>query len=245
MSGHSKWATIKHKKGATDAKRGKIFSKMVKEITVAARDGGDMQSNARLRVIVQKAKDANMPAENIDRAVKKGTGELPGVVYEEMVYEGYAPCGVALLIQTLSDNKNRTSSEVRSTLDKRGGKMANPGAVAYLFHHKGVILIESSKADEETLMDLVLNAGAEDMVLDGEIFEVTAGFKEFEAVRKAIEGASIEFLSAELAMVPDTSIKIEAADAPRILALVEALEDLDDVQTVSANFDIPDELLEA
>ncbi len=245
MSGHSKWASIKHKKGALDAKRGKVFSKMVKEITVAARDGGgDLQANPRLRMIVQKAKDSNMPADNIDRAIKKGTGELPGVVYEEMVYEGYAPCGVALLIHTLSDNKNRTSSEVRTTLDKRGGKMANPGAVAYLFNHKGVILIDASKAEEETLMELVLNAGAEDMALDGEVFEVTTGYKEFEGVRKAIEDASIEFLSAEVGMVPETTIKIESVDAPRVLALVEALEDLDDVQTVSANFDIPDELLE-
>lgn len=242
MSGHSKWATIKHKKGALDAKRGKLFSNLVKEITVAARlGGGGLESNPRLRLVVQKAREANMPSDNIDRAIKKGTGELPGVIYEEMLYEGYGPGGVALLIRTLSDNKNRTSSDVRSTLDKRGGNLASPGAVSYIFKKKGYLTVEKKMTEEDGLLDVVLNAGAEDLKSDGEYFEITTDPADYEAVRKAIEEKGIAVATGEVTMLPETAVAVRGEDAKRVLALVEALEDLDDVQDVFANFDISDE----
>ncbi|MBF0253765.1 MAG: YebC/PmpR family DNA-binding transcriptional regulator [Candidatus Omnitrophica bacterium] len=242
MSGHSKWASIKHKKGALDAKRGKIFSKIVKEITVAARNGGgSVDQNPRLRLIVQKAKDSNMPADNIDRAIKKGTGELPGVSYEEMVYEAYGPGGTALIIESLSDNKNRTSSEVRSTLDKNGGKLANPGAVSFQFSKKGFLTVAKSKAGEEKLMDLVLEAGAQDLKSEGEVHEITTEPQDFEAVKTALNDAGIEPDSAEITMLPSNTVRVEGPDAKKVLNLIDLLEDLEDVQNVYANFDIPDD----
>jgi len=242
MSGHSKWASIKHKKGAADAKRGKIFSKVVKEITVAARaGGGNVETNPRLRLVVQKAKDNNMPADNIERAIKKGTGELPGVSYEEMIYEGYGPGGVALLIETLSDNKNRTSSEVRSCLDKNGGNLASPGAVNYLFSKKGMITVSKGAAEEDKLMDVVLEAGAEDMKSEGDLYEITSEAQSFEAVKKALDEAGIKTESAEVTMLPSSTVPVAGQDAKHVLKLVEAMEDLEDVQNVYANFDISDE----
>ena len=196
-------------------------------------------------MVVQKAKDNNMPADNIDRAIKKGTGELPGVVYEEMVYEGYAPGGVALMIETLSDNKNRTSSEVRSTLDKNGGKLASPGSVAYQFSKKGFITVETNKVAEDKLMDVVLDAGAQDLKGEGNLYEVTTEPQDYEAVKKAIEAAGIPIMSSELTMLPSSEVKVAGPDAKKALKLVEALEDLEDVQNVYANFDIPDEEIEA
>lgn len=246
MSGHSKWSTIKHKKGAADAKRGKIFSKIVKELTVAARlGGGNVEANPRLRMVLLKAKENNMPSDNIDRAIKKGTGELPGVNYEEMVYEGYGPGGAALLIETLSDNKNRTSGEVRSTLEKRGGKLANPGAVAFQFSKKGYILIQKTVADEEKVMNVALDAGASDMKAEGDVYEVTTEVADFEKVQRAIKDAGISTQSAEITFLPSASVEVKGQDAKHLLQLVEALEDLEDVQNVYSNFDIPESEMDA
>lgn len=245
MSGHSKWASIKHKKGAADAKRGKIFSKLAKEISIAAKQGGGKaETNARLRMIVQKARDNNMPADNIDRAVKKGTGELPGVSYEEITYEGYGPGGVAIFVEALSDNKNRTTSEVRTIFDKKKGSMAGQGAVGWQFQKKGYILVNKGKVDEAKLMDLVLDAGAQDLNSEGDSFEVTTEAKDFENVKKAIADAAIPIESAEITMLPSSTVKVQGENAKQVLGLVEGLEDLDDVQNVYANFDIPDEEIE-
>lgn len=242
MSGHNKWSSIKHKKGATDAKKGKVFSKIAKEITVAAKaGGGDPNANASLRLYIQKAKDSNMPADNIKRAIQRGTGEIPGVVYEEKIYEGYGPGGTALLIYTLSDNKNRTSSEVRSTLDKNGGNLANPGAVSYIFSKKGYIVVLVSKCEEEKLMDIVLSAGADDLSTSGEVYEIYTDPNKFEIVQKAVVDAGIEYEQAEVTMLPATTVDVSGNDAKRALALIELLEDLDDVQSVHANFNILDE----
>ncbi len=245
MSGHSKWASIKHKKGALDAKRGKIFSKIAKEIEVAAKTGGDPGMNPRLRLILQKARDNNMPNDNIDRAIKKGTGELGGVIYEEMVYEGYGPGGVAMLIQTLSDNKNRTGGEVRSTLDKKGGNLGSPGAVGYLFSKRGYITVDASTVAEDKLMDIALEAGALDFATEDGLFAVTTEPQDYEKVLNAVRAAGITTSSAEITMLPSTSVKLTGADAKKILDLVEALEDLEDVQNVYANFDISEEDLNA
>ncbi len=245
MSGHSKWASIKHKKGALDAKRGKIFSKIAKEIEVAAKTGGDPGMNPRLRLILQKARDNNMPNDNIDRAIKKGTGELGGVVYEEMVYEGYGPGGVAMLIQTLSDNKNRTGGEVRSTLDKKGGNLGSPGAVGYLFSKRGYITVDASTVAEDKLMDIALEAGALDFAAEDGLFAITTEPQDYEKVLNAVRAAGITTSSAEITMLPSTSVKHTGADAKKILDLVEALEDLEDVQNVYANFDISEEDLNA
>lgn len=245
MSGHSKWASIKHKKGALDAKRGKIFSKIAKEIEAAAKTSGDPGMNPRLRLILQKARENNMPSDNIERAIKKGTGELGGVVYEEMMYEGYGPGGVAMLIQTLSDNKNRTGGEVRSTLDKRGGNLASPGAVAYQFAKRGYITVDAASVAEDKLMDIALEAGALDFVAEDGVFAVTTEPQDYEKVLNAIRAAGITTSSAEVTMLPSTTVKLTGDPAKKVLELVEALEDLEDVQNVYANFDISEEDLNA
>ena len=246
MSGHSKWSTIKHKKAAQDAKRGKIFTKLIKEITVAARlGGGDPAANPRLRAAIEAAKAQNMPKNNIERAIKKGTGELEGVSYEEVTYEGYGPGGVAVLVETITDNRQRTVAEVRHIFAKRGGSMGEPGSVAWIFEKKGLIVIEKSKVDEDTLMDAALEAGAEDIQDSGTEWEIETRPENLEKVKKALEDAGIEILSAEVSMVPSNTIDIQdEKQAEQLMKLMNALEDNDDVQHVYANFDIPDELLE-
>ncbi len=244
MSGHSKWATIKHKKGAADAKRGQVFTKLIREITVAARNGGgDPTSNPRLRLAIEKAREANMPKDNVEKAVKRGTGELEGITYEEVTYEAYGPGGVALYIEALTDNKNRTTAEVRNILTKRSGNMAGAGATAWLFQKKGYLLVEKAKAEEERLMTLVLEAGAEDFKSDGSSYEIITDQKTFEAVKQALTTAQIPTSSAELTMLPTSTVRVDGSEAKQVLALVEALEEHDDVQHVYANFDIPDEIL--
>ncbi|MDD5503964.1 MAG: YebC/PmpR family DNA-binding transcriptional regulator [Candidatus Omnitrophica bacterium] len=245
MSGHNKWASIKHKKAATDAKRGKAFSRISKELTVAAKSGGgDPSANPRLRVAIGKAKAVNMPADNIDRAIKKGTGELPGVVYEEIAYEGYGPSGVAIIVEALTDNKNRTGAEIRNIFSKKGGNMAGQGSVSWMFSKKGFIMVKVSDADENTLMSIVLNAGADDMKTEEDMHEVTTPPADLEKVKEAIEKSNIKIESAELTMIPSSTIRLEGPAAKQVLSLVELLEDNDDVQNVYANFDIPDDLLE-
>ncbi len=246
MSGHSKWASIKHKKGAADAKRGKVFTKIIREMTVAARTGGgDPATNPRLRLAIEKAKAANMPKDNISKAVQRGTGELPGVSYEEVSYEAYAPGGVAMVIETLTDNRNRTIAEVRNILTKKGGNMAGSGATAWQFHKKGYILVDKAGVEEEKLMDVALEAGAEDLKAEDETsFEITTDPKIFDQVRKALERASIKISSSELTRLPASTVRVQDESAAKqILSLVEALDEHDDVQHVYANFDIPDQLL--
>ncbi|EDY81411.1 conserved hypothetical protein TIGR01033 [Verrucomicrobiia bacterium DG1235] len=246
MSGHSKWSTIKHKKGAADAKRGKIFSRISKDITLAAKNGGgDADMNPKLRTVLLKARAENMPSDNIERAIKKGTGELPGVVYEEFVYEGYAPHGVAVVVEVTTDNKNRAASEIRSTFTKRGGNLAGANAVAFMFNRCGQFLISKDQTDEEKLMDVALEAGAEDIKSEDEGFEVLAPISEYDSVSQALSEASIEVDSSELAYLPETLTPItNAADAKQVMNLIDALDDLDDVQNVFHNADIPDEFLE-
>ena len=242
MSGHSKWSTIKRKKGALDAKRGKIFTKLIKEITVAARlGGGDPDGNPRLRTAIQTAKGANMPQENIARAIAKGTGELEGVHYEECAYEGYGPSGVAILISVLTDNRNRTGAEMRHVLTKNSGSMAEPNAVAWNFEKKGLFLVPREGVDEESLMELALEAGAEDMEPAADLFEIRTPPDAFEAVREALEKSGVPTESAELAMLPKSTVALEGGEAERMLRLMEALEENDDVQNVYANFDISEE----
>ncbi|MFH1846908.1 MAG: YebC/PmpR family DNA-binding transcriptional regulator [Candidatus Omnitrophota bacterium] len=245
MSGHSKWASIKHKKGALDAKRGKIFTKLIREITVAAREGGgNTDANPRLRLAIQKAKEANMPADNIERGVKKGTGELAGVSYESVSFEGYAIGGVAVIVEGLTDNRNRTTSEVRSIFAKRGGNMAGAGSVAFQFEKKGVFLVRREDSDEDELLTVALDAGAEDLTFDEDFFQVTCAMQDFDKVRTGLAGKKVKVESGELSMIPKNTVKIEDIDtAQKILSLVEDLEDNDDVQNVYANFDIPDEML--
>ena len=242
MSGHSKWASIKHKKAATDVKRGKIFSKLAKEITISAKGGGgDLDANARLRLAVNKAKSVNMPADNIDRAIKKGTGELPGVSYEEISYEGYGPKGVAFIVEALTYNKNRTAAEIRNIFSKRGGNMAGPGSVSWMFTKKGFIMVKDSSADEDKVFTAALDSGAEDIKTESSLYEITTSVSAFEKVKNALDEASIEIESAEITMIPSSSIQIEGDDAKQVLALIDLLEDYEDVQNVYANFDIPDE----
>ncbi|NKE72771.1 YebC/PmpR family DNA-binding transcriptional regulator [Candidatus Manganitrophus noduliformans] len=245
MSGHSKWATTKHKKAAADSKRGKIFTKIIREITVAAKmGGGDPEGNPRLRTAILKAKENNMPADNIKKAVQKGTGELPGVTYEEMTYEGYGPGGVAIIIQIMSDNKNRTVSEIRHLLSKSGGNMGESGSVAWMFQKKGYLSIEKQKADEEKLMSVALDAGAEDIRSDDPtLFEVITAPADFEKVKKAMTDAGLAPSYAEVTFLPQTYIRLDGKEAEQMLRLMEALEDHDDVQNVYANFDIPDEVM--
>lgn len=244
MSGHSKWATTKRKKAAIDSKRGKIFTKITKEITVAAKIGGsDPDGNARLRTAILKAKEANMPADNIKKAVMKGTGELPGVSYEETTYEGYGPNGVAILIEIMTDNKNRTVAEIRKTFTRHGGNMGEAGCVSWMFHKKGYIVVERSKADEDRLMSLVLDAGAEDMKSDNNNFEIVTVPKDFEKVKEVLKQNNIEMTVSEITMVPQSYIKLDGKEAEQMLKLMEELEDHDDVQNVYANFDIPEEIM--
>ncbi|HEX9920806.1 MAG TPA: YebC/PmpR family DNA-binding transcriptional regulator [Candidatus Methylomirabilis sp.] len=244
MSGHSKWAGIKHKKAKVDAQRGRIFTKLIKEITVAARvSGGDPEANARLRQAIAGAKAANMPQDNIQRAIKKGTGELPGVTYEEFSYEGYGPGGVAVLLEVMTDNRNRTAPEIRKIFAKSGGNLGELGCVGWLFEKKGLISVDMSKVDEEKLMTVALDAGALDISTGESTYDVTATSKEFEAVKGAIAAAGIEILAAEITMLPQTYIKLDGKQAQQMLHLMEELEEHEDVQNVYANFDIPEEVM--
>jgi len=243
MSGHSKWATIKHKKAATDAKRGSLFTKLIKEITIAARSGGKPEANPRLRVAIERAKESSMPSDNIERAVKKGTGELEGISYEDITLEGYGPGGVAFYIEGVSDNKNRTTSEVRTIFSKRGGNMAGAGSVAWMFEKKGYIVVSKKTVDEDKLMGIVLDAGAEDLVVEDENYAVKTETKDFDKVKKALEAATIATESAEVTFVPKSTVKVTGDDVRKVLDLVDALEEHEDVQNVYANFDIPDDLI--
>lgn len=244
MSGHSKWSTIKHKKGAADAKRGKLFSKLIKEITIAARiGGGDPDSNPRLRTVVDKARTANMPNDNITRAIKKGTGELEGTTYEEAVFEGYGPGGVALYIQTLTDNRNRTVAELRHLLSKMGGNLGESGCVAWMFSQHGILTFDRS-VGEEKLMEIALEAGADDIEEEDDVFTVTTTPAAFEKVKKSCTEKGMNPLEAEITMVPQNTVKLEGSEAEKMIKLMEAIEDHDDVQSVSANFDIDSQLME-
>jgi len=239
MSGHSKWHSIKHKKGALDAKRGKLFTKFIKELTVAARSGGgDPEGNARLRKAIADAKAGNMPNDTIDRAIRRGTGEEEGVNYEEITYEGYGPGGVALLVQSMTDNRNRTVAEIRHLFSKNGGNLGESGSVGWMFQKKGYIVVDKTAKSEEELFDLAIEAGADDLRDDEENFEILTAPDAFEGVLAAVKGAGIEPQAAEVEMMPQNYVKLEGADARQMLKLMEALEDHDDVQKVSANFDI-------
>ena len=245
MSGHSKWATIKHKKGALDAKRGKIFTRLIKEISIAAKNGGgDPDTNPRLRTAVAAAKAENMPADNIKRAVQRGTGELPGATYEEFSLEGYGPGGVAVLVDINTDNRNRTVSEIRHVFGKNGGNMAEAGAVSWMFHKKGDIVIPKASANEDDLMGIVLEAGAEDLRDDGENWEVLSAPSAYEAILEALKAAGVAPASSSVAMIPQNYIKLEGAQATQMIRLVEALEENDDVRNVHSNFDVDQKLLE-
>jgi YebC/PmpR family DNA-binding regulatory protein len=245
MSGHSKWKTNKSRKTAADAKKGAIYTKIIKEITVSAREGGgNPETNARLRTIISRAREENMPSDNIKMAIKRGTGELPGVTYETVIYEAYGPGGVAIMIEALTDNKNRTTAEIRNIMSKKGGNIAGAGSVSWMFTKKGYILIEKSQAKEEELMTIVLEAGAEDMKSDEKNFEITASVQNFDTVKQAIQEKGIKWQDAEITMIPSSTIKLTGGDAKQLLALIDALEEHDDVQQVYANFDIPDEILE-
>ncbi|HEN20582.1 MAG TPA: YebC/PmpR family DNA-binding transcriptional regulator [Desulfobacteraceae bacterium] len=246
MSGHNKWSSIKHKKGAADAKRGKVFSKLIKEITVAARmGGGDIEGNPRLRSAVNAAKAENMPKDNIERAIKKGTGELEGTSYEEANYEGYGPGGVAVLVDCLTDNKNRTVAEIKHLFERHGGNLGEPGCVSWIFEKKGLIVIEKDNVDEDQLMDLALEAGADDIREDEGEFEVLTEPSAFDSVKRAIDEKGIACSLAENGMVPKNTVKLEGKKAQQMLNLMEALEDNDDISHVYANFDISDEVMEA
>jgi YebC/PmpR family DNA-binding regulatory protein len=246
MSGHSRWSQIKRKKGKADVERGKLFSKILREITVAARSGGgDPKANMRLKAAIESAKEANMPADNIKRAIQKGTGELPGESYEEITYEGYAPGGVAVMVQVLTDNRNRTAPEVRHTFEKFGGNMGASGAVAWMFDRKGVVQVDAAKIDEDDLLGKALDAGATDMRRVEKVFEITTAPAEMEAVREALQRQGVPVLEAQVSFVPQSTVRVEGKEAASVLRLIEALEDLDDVQAVQANYDIPDEVMEA
>jgi YebC/PmpR family DNA-binding regulatory protein len=245
MSGHSKWHTIKHKKGAADAKRGKLFTKLIKEITVAARTGGgDADANARLRKAVLDAKAGNMPNDTIDRAIKRGTGEIEGVSYEEITYEGYGPGGVAMLIESMTDNRNRTVAELRHLFSKNGGNLGEAGSVGWMFDRKGYFVVEKGAKSEDDLMEIVLEAGADDMQDEGEIFEIYTSVENFHAVNDALKKAGVETQEAELSMIPQNYIKLEGADAKQMLKLYDAVDDHDDVQKLYANFDIDESEME-
>ena len=246
MSGHSKWATIKHKKGAADQKRAKLFAKLIKQVEVAARQGGgDLDSNATLRTMYQKARDSSVPLDTIERAVKRGTGELEGVNYESITYEGYAPHGVALYVETLTDNRNRTGSEVRSLLTKNGGSLAEPGSVAWQFERKGVVLLAGS-VDEDEIMMATLDAGAEDLADDGGTWRLTCEPTDLPTVRAALEDGEVPFESADVTMVPTSTVAVDTVEAAKaVLRLLDLLDDNDDVQDVFANFDIPPEVFDS
>jgi YebC/PmpR family DNA-binding regulatory protein len=246
MSGHSKWATTKHRKGAVDKARGKLFAKLIRQVEVAAREGGgDVNANATLRTMFAKARDASVPLDTIERAIKRGTGELEGVRYESVAYEGYAPSGVAMIVECLTDNRNRTGADIRSLFSRNGGSMAEPGAVSWQFDRKGVVVLSKS-VSEDDLMAIALDAGAEDLADEGSDWMLTSGPSELHALKTALEEAKIPVESAELEMVPNTRVEIDnESTAKRILRLIEVLEDHDDVQNVWSNFDIPDEILES
>jgi len=245
MSGHSKWSTIKHKKAKIDAEKGKAFTKLIKEITTAARQGGgDENANPRLRTAVLAAKAANMPMLNIDRAIKKGIGELPGVVYEEKIYEGYGPGGVAIMIETLTDNTNRTTSDIRHHLTKHQGNLGESGCVSWMFQDKGLIVIQRQDCDEDKLMELVLEAGADDMTVEEDVFGIVMAPSRFEGIKTVLDKNRIPMASAEITTIPKTTIKVEGKQAEQILKLMEALDELDDVQHVYSNFDIDENELE-
>jgi YebC/PmpR family DNA-binding regulatory protein len=242
MSGHNKWSTIKHKKGAADAKRGKLFSKLIKEITIAARmGGGDADSNPRLRTAVNTARNANMPKENIERAIKRGTGEIAGAQYEEVTYEGYGPGGVAVLVEALTDNKNRTVAEVRHIFDKYNGNLGETGCVAWMFDKKGIISLPQEGTDEDELMEVALDAGAQDVVREGASYEVHSEPADFEPVRKAIEEKGWTIELAEISMIPQTTVRLDGKKAEQMLKMMDALDDNDDLQKVYANFDISED----
>ncbi len=245
MSGHSKWATIKHKKGALDAKRGKIFTRLIKEITIAARQGGgDPDANPRLRGAVAAAKAENMPADNIKRAIQRGTGELPGATYEEISFEGYGPGGVALIVEATTDNRNRAVSEIRHTFAKHGGNLGEPNSVRFMFHKKGIIVIPKAAADEEKLMNIVLEAGGEDLSDEGDTWEIITEPHDYETVAQAIRDARIETVMSEITMIASTYTKLEGPTAAQMVRLLEALEDHDDVNNVYSNFDMDAKQLE-
>ncbi|MCK4437071.1 YebC/PmpR family DNA-binding transcriptional regulator [bacterium] len=245
MSGHSKWAGIKHKKALVDSKRGKLFSKLIREVTVAAKQGGgNPEANPRLRASIQAARDANMPSDKIERAIKKGTGELPGTHYEEMIMEGYGPGGVAVMLEVMTDNRNRTASEIKHVFSKGGGHLGESGCVAWLFHKKGLITVSEDKSSEDRLLEISLEAGAEDLKKDGDAFAITSSVNSFQKVKEAIAKANIEYNLAEITMLPQNTVKVEGKAADQVLRLVEMLEEHDDVQHVYANFDVPDEMLE-
>ncbi len=244
MSGHSKWATIKRKKAGIDAARGRVFTRIIKEISIAARNGGgDPAGNPRLRTAVAAAKAANMPADNIDRAIKKGTGELEGVTYEEISYEGYGPGGVAVMVDTVTDNKNRTASELRHLFTKNNGNLGAQGCVAWMFESKGLITVDSSKTDEDTLLSAALDAGADDVKTEDGAFEVITSPAAFEAVKKAIEAKGIPMASAELTKVPQNTVQLDQKTAEGVMKLMDAVEEFEDTQKVYANFDIPAEIM--
>ena len=244
MGGHSHWATTKRHKAAVDAKRGKLFTRVIRELTIAARSGGDPDHNPRLRLAIQKAKDANMPNDTIKKAIQRGTGELPGVTYEEFALEAYGPGGTALLLEITSDNRNRTVAEIRSLLTKNNGNMAEAGAVAWQFQKKGLLVVEKGKVEEDRLLTVGLEAGAEDVRTEAKQFEVVTAAQDFEVVKKALADAKIETTLAEVTFIPQNSIRLEEKAAEQMLKLMEVLDDHDDVQKICANFDIPDEIME-
>lgn len=245
MSGHNKWASIKHKKAATDAKRGKVFTKIIREIVVAAKEGGGIiENNARLRKAVDDARNANMPQDNIKKAIQRGTGELPGAVYEEITYEGYGPAGVALIVETTTDNKNRTASDIRKIFSKHSGSMGETGCVGWMFSKKGFIAIDKSAGDEDTIMTIALDAGAEDFVAEEDSYEIYTATNDFNAVLDAIKAKNIEIAESEISMVPQTYVKLEGENAEHMLKLLDELEEHDDVKNVFSNFDISKEDME-
>jgi YebC/PmpR family DNA-binding regulatory protein len=245
MSGHSKWSTIKRKKGAADAKRGKLFTKLIKEISIAARlGGGDPTGNSRLRVAIAAAKAENMPKENIERAIKKGTGELEGASYEEATYEGYGPGGVAVMVEVLTDNRNRTISEIRHSFSRHNGNLGESGCVSWMFNLKGLMLFDQDTVDEERLIEVVLDAGAEDVRERDREFEVIMDPAAYEEVKRAVKDAGLEYSFAEVTMIPQSTVRLQGREAEQMLRLMEGLEDSDDIQRVYANFDIPDEVME-
>jgi YebC/PmpR family DNA-binding regulatory protein len=245
MSGHNKWSSIKHKKGKEDAKRGKIFTKLIRELSIAARLGGaDTESNPRLRSAIAAARSANMPKDNISRAIKKGAGGEEGVDLEEITFEGYGPAGVAILIETMTDNRNRTVAEVRHLLDKYNGKMGESGCVAWMFDTKGLVAINKESSDEDTVMEIALDAGADDVSEEGDVFEVLTSFDDFESVREAFEKKEVAYEMAEITRIPQTTVNLEGKEAKRMLKLLDMLEDQDDVQKIHTNFDISEEEME-
>jgi YebC/PmpR family DNA-binding regulatory protein len=246
MSGHSKWSTIKHKKGAADAKRGKVFTRIIKEMTIAARlGGGDPEGNPRLRAAVAEAKANNMPKDNMERAIKRGTGELEGAAYEEVTYEGYGPGGVAIIVEALTDNGNRTTPEIRHTFEKNGGNLGTPGSVKFQFERKGYFAVEKSVTDEDKLMEIAIEAGADDLQSDdAEVFEITTSPESFEAVRQALESNKIPTVEAKLGMIPANYVTLDENKSRQVMKLLEALDDHEDVQNVWSNVDIPAEMME-